>query len=160
MKSQSLRLCVFAGIIASASLAQVQAAEIKVSGTVTYANAPSSSADSTKLPDGSTMVRFYQKGVIVDKDPASPLNLNAQDCYGMVIVAADGKSAPGAGGCDAVDKDGNRWSMWWVTTDVDRWGVTYGTGKFAGMTGGGTTKTLLQLDDRSTITYEGTLNMK
>ena len=160
MKSTSIRLCVFAGIIASASLAQVQAAEVKVSGTVTYANGPSNPGDETKLPDGSTMVRVYQKGVIVDKDPASPLNLNAQDCYGMVIVAADGKSAPGAGGCDAVDKDGDRWWMWWVEKDGNHWGVTYGTGKFAGMTGGGTTETILNLPDRSTITYEGTLKMK
>ena len=158
MKSSSIHPWVFAGVIAGASLAQVQAAEIKVSGTVTYAT---TLAEETKLPDGNTTVRVHQKGVIVDKDPASPLNLNGQDCDGMVIVAPDQKGpAPGAGSCDAVDKDGDRWWLWWVEKDGNRWGVIYGTGKFAGMTGGGTTKTILDSGDRSTITYEGTLNMK
>jgi hypothetical protein len=157
MKFPSIHLCVFAGIIASASLAHVQAAEIKASGTGTYAI---TSAEETKLPDGSTMLRFHQKGVLVDKDPTSPFNLNAQDCDGVVIIASDGKSASGAGSCDAVDKDGDRWWLWWVEKEGNPWGVTYGTGKFAGMTGGGTTKAILNLPDRSTITYEGTVNMK
>jgi hypothetical protein len=158
MKSPSIHLCVFAGIIAGGSLAQAQAAEIKVGGTVTYAY---TSAEESKLPDGSTIGRVHAKGVIVDKDPKSPLNLNAQDCDGFGVITADGKGPPpGAGSCDAVDKDGDRWAMWWVEKDGNRWGVTYGTGKFAGMTGGGTTKAILDLPDRQTITFEGTLTMK
>jgi len=157
MKSPSIHLCVFAGIIASASLAQVQAGEIKVSGSATNAN---TSAEETKLPDGSTMFRFHSKGVLVADDPKSPLHLNTQDCDGMVIVSPDGNSAPGAGSCDSVDKDGDRWWMWWVERDGNRWGVVNGSGKFAGMTGGGTTNTILNLSDRQTFTYEGTLNMK
>ena len=158
MKSPSIYLGVFVGILAGASLAPVQAAEVKVGGTVTYAV---TSIEETKLSDGSTMFRVHQKGAIVDKDASSPLNLNAQDCDGFVIAAPGATGpAPGAGSCDAVDKDGDRWAMWWVEKDGNRWGVTYGTGKFAGMTGGGTTKAILDLPDRQTITYEGTLNMK
>ena len=157
MKSASIHLCVFASIIASASLADVQAAEIKDTGTSTNVN---TSSEETKLPDGSTMFRFHSKGILVDNSPTSPLNLNTQDCDGVVIIAPDGKSAPGAGSCDSVDKDGDRWWMWWVEKDGNHWGVNNGTGKFAGMTGGGTTTTILNLPDRQTFTYEGTINMK
>jgi len=48
------------------------------------------------------------------------------------------KTSEGTGACDAADKDGDRWSIWWVDTPRGHLGVTHGTGKFAGMTGGGT----------------------
>jgi hypothetical protein len=156
MKSKGIVMSVFA-LMASAAAGSLQAAEIKATATITYV--VTSSAQS-KLGDRGTMIRLHQKGVIITTDPASPFNLNAQDCDGMVIVAPDGKTE-GSGSCDAADKDGDRWSIWWVDSgNGGTWGVTHGTGKFAGMTGGGTDTYSLQLDDRAVITIDGTLNIK
>lgn len=45
--------------------------------------------------------------------------------------------------------------------DGNTWGFTGGTGKYEGITGGGTTTTLAQMaDGRTAITWDGTWTMK
>src|SRR5215207_7431660 len=93
-----------AAMLVVASAMAVHAAEIKVSGTVTYVTV---SEVSTKLNDGRSVTRLHDKGVVFDKNTASPLHLALQDCFATVILASDGKFIDGAGYCDNFDKDGN-----------------------------------------------------
>ena len=147
-----------AAMLVVASETAVHAAEIKVSGTVTYVTV---SEDSTKLNDGRTVTRLHDKGVVLDKNTASPLHLSLQDCFATVIVAADGKFIDGAGYCDTFDKEGNAFWLRWTGTDAaSKWEAYHGTGKFQGITGGGTTLTRIRHPDRFNITYDGTLALK
>ena len=145
-------------LLAVASAITVHAAEIKVSGTVTYVTV---SEDSTKLNDGRTVTRLRDKGVVLDINAASPLHLALQDCFSTVILASDGKFIDGAGHCDTFDKDGDAfWLRWTGTDEGSKWEVYHGTGKFEGITGGGTTLTQIRHADRFNITYDGTLTLK
>jgi hypothetical protein len=147
-----------AAMLVIASAMAVHAAEIKVSGTVTYVTV---SEDSTKLNDGRTVTRLHDKGVVLDKNTASPLHLALQDCFATVIVASDGNFIDGAGYCDTFDKEGNAFWLRWTGTDAaSKWEAFHGTGKFEGITGGGTTLTQIRHPDRFNITYDGTLTLK
>ena len=77
------------------------------------------------------------------------------------MIAADG-STNGHGYCDAVDADGDRWWIWWNNTpESNKWGFIGGTGKYEGITGGGTTESLAQMaDGRAAITWDGHWTMK
>src|SRR5829696_4408623 len=104
-----------AAMLVVASETAIHAAEVKVSGTVTYVTV---SEVSTKLNDGRTVTRLHDKGVVLDKNTASPLHLSLQDCFATVIVAADGKFIDGAGYCDTFDKEGNAFWLRWTGTDA------------------------------------------
>lgn len=148
--------------LALAWLAAAPAAEAaprKVSGTVTYVPVGSDVSD---LADGRSVARSAFNGIIVADDPTIPFHLAAQDCGGTTIVSADRKTTVGSGYCAALDKDGDAWWLWWrLEGDGSTWAVVDGTGKYKGMTGGGTTKTLVRLPDgRQTIRFEGTLDFK
>ena len=155
--SKTIGLSIVA-LLVVASANTVQASEIKVSGTVTYVTV---SEDSTKLNDGRTVTRLRDKGVVLDRNAAGPLHLALQDCFSTVILSADGKFTDGAGHCDTFDKDGNAfWLRWTGTDEGSKWEVYHGTGKFEGITGGGTTLTQIRHPDRFNITYDGTLILK
>ncbi len=66
------------------------------------------------------------------------------------------------GVCVAFDKDGDAWWLSYSNKGDDRkWMVVAGTGKYAGMTGSGTTKLLaVTPDGRMTIGWRGTMDMK
>jgi hypothetical protein len=66
------------------------------------------------------------------------------------------------GVCVAVDKDGDAWWLSYANKGEDRkWNVVSGTGKYAGMTGSGTTKLLATTPDgRTTISWSGAMRMK
>ena len=123
------------------------------SGTVTYVTVQS---ETTDLAGGGKVLRTHSKGVILADDPASDFHLSTQDCTGATVIGADG-AVSGTGSCDAVDRDGDTWAIWYSNSAAGRvWGVIGGTGKFAKMTGGGTTEPLLQTKDgRMTISWKG-----
>jgi hypothetical protein len=155
--SKTLGLSIAAMLVVASETA-VHAAEIKVSGTVTYVTV---SEDSTKLNDGRTVTRLHDKGIVSDKNTESPLHLSLQDCFATVIVASDGKFIAGAGYCDTFDKEGNAFWLRWTGTDVaSKWEAYHGTGKFEGITGVGTTLAQIRYPDRFNITYDGTLILK
>ena len=139
--------------------AAATAAEMQVSGTLVYVPV---SQDATKQSNGSTLIHTALKGVIRSDDEASPLNLSPQDCNGTVLISADGQSQTGGGHCTAIDKDGDAWWLSFLLTgDGSEWTVMGGTGKYEGMTGGGTTTPDAQFaDGRDAEHYEGTLTMK
>jgi hypothetical protein len=147
-----------AAILAAMAATPALAAETKAGGTATYVTV---SSDSQKLADGRTLVTLRQDGVIRDNDPQSPLNLSAHDCMGTIAIAADGKSSVGGGSCTATDKDGDIWWLWWTSAGATgAWGAFAGTGKYAGISGGGTITYDANLPDRIAVTYSGTLTMK
>ncbi len=136
-----------------------QAAEQKGSGTVTYVPVVSGASE---LADGRTVVRSGSKGIILSDDESIPFHLAGESCGGTTIISADGTRTWGSGYCDAIDKDGDAWWIWWrIEGDGSTWGFLEGTGKYEGITGGGTTKTLVRLPDgRQTIHWEGTWQVK
>jgi hypothetical protein len=153
----AMRLLV-AALLAAAPATVGYAKEIKVGGTVTYVVV---SEESSKLPDGRTVLRLHDKGIVLADDPKSPLHLAAEDCFDTVIMAADGSVATGAGYCDTFDKDGDAYWFSWVASGAgSAWNVYHGAGKFEGMTGGGTATWDIMLPDRFSVTFEGTLTMK
>ena len=73
-----------------------------------------------------------------------------------------GNFVDGGGHCENFDKSGDGyWNTWnLVPEGGNKWSVYHGTGKFEGMSGGGTSKFIVNFPDRYAITYEGTLTMK
>lgn len=140
---------------AVASAPGLSAAE-ESSGTVTYVT---TQVEFTDLAGGGKLRRGHSKGVILADDPASVFHLAAQDCSGTTVIGADGKVMFGSGSCNAVDRDGDTWAIWYSNSAAGRiWNVIGGTGKYANLTGGGTTEVLmLTRDGRMTISWKGDL---
>ena len=111
--------------------------ELKGSGTVTYMV-----TQITRIPlaGGKVLTESHYKGVVLAADAADPFNLSSQDCSGAEVDSSDRTLSEG---------------------DDRRWSVVSGIGKYAGMTGSGTTKLLtVTADGRATISWSGTLNLK
>jgi hypothetical protein len=146
------------GFIVLAFSPASHAAEINVSGTVTYVTV---SQDSTKLSNGGSVLRLHDKGIVRTDDANSPINGAMEDCFDTVVLGADGSPVDGAGYCDTFDKDGDGYWFSWVGTPTGTdWTVYHGNGKFDGITGSGTGTTDFMLDDRFAITFKGKLTMK
>jgi hypothetical protein len=137
----------------------VAAGEMKDTGTVTY---QTTQLTHSPLAGGKFLTEVRRTGVVVANNPPHPFHLASQDCLGTEI--GDGKGLPeeGHGTCVNVDKDGDVWWFSYSNKGDDRkWSVVSGTGKYVGMTGGGTTKILVATPDgRLTIAFAATLNMK
>jgi hypothetical protein len=147
-------------VMAAAAAVAAEAAEVKVSGSATYVITQSTA---TELAGGSTLTHFLQEGVIRTDDRASPFNLNLHNCAGSLITSADGATFTAMGSCDGIDKDGDVWWIAFVNADRNggHWEVLGGTGKFAGMTGSGTTVDDLRTPDgRSSVSFEGSVTLK
>ena len=133
--------------------------ELKGSGTVTYmvtqiARIP--------LPGGKVLTESHYKGVVLAADAADPFNLSSQDCSGAEVDSSDRTLSEEIGTCVAFDKAGDVWWLQYTNKGDDRrWSVVSGIGKYAGMTGSGTTKLLTATaDGRATISWSGTVNLK
>jgi len=153
-------LALIAALAALGSLvAPATAAEIKGTGTVTYAVTV---VAENNLPAGRILRQSRMKGLILADQDNMPFNLSPQDCSNAAIFDDKGTMVEAHGTCVAVDVDGD---VWWLSfqgdTDGSQWTVTGGTGKYAGMTGGGSTDNLLITGDgRFAIAWDGTLQMK
>lgn len=141
--------------------APAAARKVTGEGHATYAQTGS---EEYALPDGRSTQRAKLSGFVMATDPNNPLHNNHQTCTGTTIVAADGTATVGNGYCDAVDADGDVWWLWWTadwSNATGTWGFLGGTGKFAGVEGGGTTTVTTQWPDGSlTINWKGTWEMK
>ncbi len=124
------------------------------SGTVTYVPVASETMQDSS---GKTITRDHLKGVILASDPGIKFHLATQDCKGTTVVSAYGNDLVVKGYCDAIDRDGDVWWLWYDgTAQGSTWGILGGTGKYAGMTGGGTTTTEKPAPDgRFVIHWEG-----
>ena len=147
-----------AGAIFALMETGAHAVEVKVSGTDTHVIV---SNESQPLNDGRTLLTIHDKGVIETSDPQSPFHLAKEDCFYSVILDAKGGIADGGGYCIVFDEDfDGYWLSWNFTPNGSAWTIYHGTGKFEGMTGGGTSKPLVNFADRYTLAYEATLTMK
>ncbi|CAN5159695.1 hypothetical protein BH18GEM1_BH18GEM1_13120 [soil metagenome] len=138
MKLRMQSLVVLAG---AALLATVLVPEAFGQGTVSAKGkfTFSASSESVSLPGGRTLQRTVSNGIILTDDPSSPLNESATTCTGGTVVSASSEPGAGSGYCDAIDKDGDVWTLWWRNdAHGGPWGYISGTGKFEGIEGGGT----------------------
>jgi len=139
MKAMSLCLAIPLTFTTWLFAERSEAAEIRVSGEVTYQVVYH---DQTDLADGRVVSRDHMRGVVDDKDDSSPIEGSTHDCFGAIVFAKDGKTMEeGHGYCDGVDKDGD---VWWPSRTADSvgestWAITGGTGKYNGATGTGKT---------------------
>jgi len=158
-KSRTTSTAFVAGAICVLTTATTHAAELKVSGTVVHVIV---SKESQKLDDGRTILHVHDKGIVETNDPKSPLNSTTRECSGTWINDAKGNFVTGGGYCDNFDKSGDAyWNSWKTAPGGGNiWSVYHGTGKFEGMSGGGTSKLLIYFEDRYEITFEGTVTMK
>jgi hypothetical protein len=120
-------------------------------------------ADVVPLAAGQEGVNDRFKGVVITDDPASPLYLLSQNCAGTNLVGAEtGEPLRSSGYCVGWDADGDLfWMSYWNGPDGGEWTVINGTGKFEGMTGGGTSELVrAEADGRFTLSWRGTLMMR
>ena len=127
-----------------------------------YAVYVPSHADDVTLADGHTLSNSIIRGVLIEDDPESPLHLVSQDCTGTDLLGSDGSPLRSVGSCTGIDADGDLYHVSYLNTTEQRpWRFTGGTGKFAGIEGGGTTEVVaLGPDGRVTIRYEGTMTLR
>lgn len=97
------------------------------------------SLETISLPGGQTLQRSVQDGFVLADNPDSPLHQSAMTCTGGTVMSASGQPGIGYGHCDAIDKGGDVWTLWFRNDgNGGPWGYISGTGKFQGVEGGGT----------------------
>jgi hypothetical protein len=153
-------IVIAAVVFGIAGLATDSAAqEIQTAGYATYIQ---TGATTTALANGGARVDAIIAGYVMTDDPSTPIHLVAQDCASTNLVDAYGNIERSAGYCASRDADGDMFWIWfWNGGDGGEWGVINGTGKFEGMTGGGTSVPQAgDPDGRFAIRWEGTFNMQ
>jgi hypothetical protein len=98
------------------------------------------SAEVTEPAKGHSLMTFRNHDMLVTNDPKHILNMAMGECAGTMLTTPDGKMA-GAGYCLRRDNDGDTQSIDWIWpkgAERGTWKSTGGTGKFAGLEGGGT----------------------
>lgn len=96
--------------------------------------------ESVALPDGNTLVRTVSHGFTWANDEDVVGGNGSMSCYASLTMNPDGMPVAGSGTCDVLDLEGDTWRLWWDGAVGGNWGMTVGTGKYAGITGGGTWK--------------------
>ena len=97
------------------------------------------SAETSKLPDGRTLTRTVVTGYVYGDGTGNPFDMLQQTCSSTILVAASGEEIEQFGHCDALDAQQD---LFVLSFHNDDWRIEGGTGKFAGMKGGGKTKVL------------------
>lgn len=114
--------------------------------------------ETVELEDGRMISRVSVSGFVTASDESNPLHMVNQRCSGTNILAA-GQSEPTAYGyCEGIDRDGDMFFISWANgPDGNTWQLLGGTGRFAGISGGGTTETIFTwADGKYVINWEGT----
>ena len=159
MKRRQYAVLVLTATLILGTISVAQAAEMmKMKGQDVYIQ---ETVSKVKLADGRTMERHTLKGFSMADDPKSPFAMINQDCAEAVVISPDGSVSSG-GYCNGVDADGH---VYWVSSTGDQkggtWSFTGGTGKFAGIKGGGTFAWSTQWSDGKAVsTWEGNWTTK
>jgi len=158
MKRFVLHLAVVAGGLSFLTTG-AQAQEMSADGYAAYMQ---TGATTTALGEGRTRVDQTLDGYVMTDDSSNPFHLMAQDCAGTNLVAADGSLERGSGYCAARDADGDMYWIWyWNSPSGSEWGIMGGTGKFEGITGGGTSEAVAaDPDGRFVVRWEGSWTMR
>lgn len=153
--SYALTMTLASFVLAPVAFAQPMA----VAGLAAYV---STGSDVTELADGRMIDATTSSTVLIEDDSQSPLHLMSQDCSGTNLLGADGALMQSVGSCVAVDSDGD---IFWISfvnpPSGGTWRYTAGTGKFAGIEGGGTSEvTAIGHGGQVTIRYEGQATLR
>ncbi len=118
----------------------------------------------TQGKEGQIIQNVVNRGTIVSDDTDLPWHLATQTCSGTNILTENGEPVLSRGSCSMIDADGDVWFLSYhnEVAKENTWKITGGTGKYEGMTGGGTTTPLAAspADGSLTISYEGSWTMK
>jgi hypothetical protein len=129
---------VLIGAIGAAVLGgAAQAGETKIAGFYAYAQ---NNSTVIEKEDGSSVVMFGVKGLLIVDDQSNPWHSALMDCNGIGAYAADGTTQTAGGMCMIIDGDGDVQRLPWRATSAEggTWEIAEGNGKFANMTGSGT----------------------
>lgn len=109
------------------------------------------------LPDGNMLVHATSSGFSwTDNDDVVGGN-GSLECSGFSTVSPEGDQLDGSGSCVGLDEDGDIWRIWWSGAMGGEFGFTGGTGKYAGINGGGTWTTKVRYPDGKVMNdWEGT----
>lgn len=108
------------------------------------------------LPDGNMLVRNESSGFTWADDETAVGGNGTLDCFVSVIVTPDGEQLDGSGICEGMDEDGDLWWVWVTGGTEGEFGFTGGTGKYAGISGGGTWKQQVRYADGKAVNdWEG-----
>lgn len=147
-------LAVTAALLVLAAPSALQAQDRTVSGTGAYIPVEQTERS---MADGRTMVFARFGGYVTTDDPSSPFHMGSQDCAATSLVGADGVLVYSSGHCTSEDVEGDvYWYSFWNDGENAGYTLTDGTGKFAGLSGGGSTTVLdMGEDGRMFIRWEG-----
>ena len=99
------------------------------------------SSTATPLADGSTLIKQTTHEFWIDDSAAHFPAEKAADCHGTLLLSAQGAPIAYRGTCTATDIDGDTFIATNGATTPDfsdcAWAMHGGTGKYAGVTGGG-----------------------
>ncbi len=139
---------------------QAGATDQKVSGRISALKVVTSKV---KLMKGGTLTRIRIRGQVYPMiSPSTAIQLHALDCNGSILTDAKGKELQSAGSCDGTKDVNDIWWIWWHNSPSGRkWGFLGGSGKYAGISGGGTT-TVISRGPHGQIEmrFEGTWTIK
>jgi|GEM_PF-3077819 len=139
-----MRTFVFSALTLAVLAASAAASAASTSG---HFYTHTTSRTKTALPDGNTSVRWNYYILQVTDNASDPLNNTAGNCSGNAILDKQGKELAASGICFFKDEAGDSVPLSWATDEAGTAKCPYGcghftflpgTGKFKGMTGGGT----------------------
>ena len=117
--------------------------------------------ETLELGEGHSVALWRGRGIAYSDNPDSPMHLAVLDCAGSFEFMADGKSRD-SGHCSYTTRDGDKlFDSWWRAPDmeVSRYEWIGGTGKWAGISGGGTYSVTQLSDSLLSIDYSGVLDL-
>ena len=114
--------------------------------------------ESVELADGRVLSRVSVSGFVIGSTMDNPFHMVNQHCSGTEITTAGEAMPTSFGSCEGMDRDGD---IFFISYSGPTWQILGGTGKFDGLTGGGTTAiTHAWPDGKYVIDWEGTWKMK
>lgn len=149
---------VLAATVACTVLSQATAEEMSLSGTMSFEYL--SSEPIAGAPG--RMVRSEVSGTLMVAGETAPFHGATHICNSTTMLDEDDQTTAAAGSCTSIDADKEVWVLSFVSEKGggSTWTVTWGNGKYAGMTGSGTTTYVSERPDGLDITWEGTFEMK
>lgn len=157
-------------ILSAMTLALMAAstAAVAAQGSGHYYNHTTSTKRIT-LPNGNTAILSHFFEMTTTDNANDPMDHLAGSCSSQSIVSRDGETLAGSGVCFSKDSDGNSLTRWFKLDETGTtrcphgcgsYGYLAGTGKFKGVTGGGTWKQTHKFGDAaSSGSFSGTYKL-